>query len=435
MPDLKTSQNQFYRASEPIKIKKIRGFISTDDGLSKIADRQIEFKMDTQLTLKEFFEILVYQGVNIVTRLKDDVKPRDQDQDQAKNKNKNKKKIKPVLKDKIFMAHYKGSLKKLLKRIQLSSGVFYDYSDSVLVVKETNPVYIKVIMPGMQDKLIDFLKSYGIENAFYDGLSNRIVFESDYFKYSKLREYFRNNNYLTLVNFDVLIVESEQETAQDFGVDWSTISLLVDNTLKGEAKIKIDGFTNDGSYSVDMGWDFISLSGFFKSIQKIQDFKILQLAKISSLNGGQCILDVSEKVPYVSEVTLGSLTDSSNSIVQGYKFATAVSGLVITLKPNVVDNFITLNFKAEIQNIPEFIEVGTDKKITQPVVSVRNIQNDLIIYPGRVQLVGGLQYSNGSIRKSGLIDVLDKLGLRSESGRRFNLNVFLRSEIIKYIFV
>lgn len=427
MPDLWRSEKDFNQLKQaPVRVKKVRGFITTEDGLSKIADRPVSITMDTQLSLNEFFQLLVYQGINVVTRFSEQPEPK-------KDTNKKDKQHKPLIKDKIYISKYTGSLKKLLKRVQLSAGLFYDYSDSVLIVKETNPVYVKVIMPGIEDELIKLLESYGINNAFYDRLSNRIVFESDYFKYSKLKDYFKNNSYLTLVNFDVLVLESESEKIKNHGIDWSKFSLVLDEILNRKAILNLKSPAGDGSYSLSFDWGPLAVDGFYHNLQQLHDFKIIQSARISSLNGSECVLDVSEKVPYVSEVTLGSLND--NSLVQGFKFDTAVNGLVITLKPSVVNDFITLKFNAEIQNISEFIKVGTESQFQQPVLSVRNINNDLIITPGAVQLVGGLKYKKGDTRSSGLIDVSQKLGLRSGLDREFTLSVLLRSEIIKYVFI
>ncbi len=417
-----------YSKTEPVQIKKIKGFITTNDGLSQIADQTVTISMDSELSLADFFQLLVYQGINVVTRFTEQPEPQEETQ-------KSKKDTPSVIKEKIYISKYEGSLKNLLKRVQLSSGLFYDYSDSVLIVKEKSPVYVKVIMPGIQDDLIKLLESYGIQNAYYDKLSNRIVFESDYFKYLKLQEYFKNNNYLTLVNFDVLVLESESEDIKDHGVDWSKFSAVLGEALDQKALIGLRSNAGDGTYSFSLDWGLLSLDGFYHNLQQLHEFKIVQSARISSLNGSECILDVSEKVPYVSEVTIGALNDNSDNLVQGFKFDSAVNGLVITLKPSVVNDFISLKFKAEIQNISEFIKVGTESQFQQPVLSVRNINNDLIITPGIVQLVGGLKYNKGDIRTSGLIDVSQKLGLRSVSDREFTLSVLLRSEIIKYVFI
>ena len=436
MPDLKKEETNFKRVvptTESVQVKKIRGFIFVEDGLNTMRDKTIEFKMDCPLTIPEFFEVMLYQGINVATRLT----PKEEQNQNVTDQNKASKK-EPVTEkkeDRIYINHYSGSLKRLLKRIQMSYGLFYDYADSMLIVKEISPVYVKVIMPGLEEQLIELIKSFGIDNAFYDSLSNRVIFESDYFRYAKIKDYFKNNNYLTLINFDVLVLESEIEKSKENGIDWSKFSFSLEQLMDNTANLAIDKAAGDGSYSFSFGWDILSASGFYANIQDFSELKIVQSARISSINGTECILDVSEKIPYVSEVNLSSLNDASDTVVQGYEFDTANSGIVLTLKPNVVDNFVTVSFKAEIQNITDFLEVGAENKYSQPVVSVRNINNDLILIPGRIQLVGGLKYKKGNNRKTGLIDVSEKLGLRSASEREFFLTVLLRSEIIKYVFV
>jgi hypothetical protein len=45
-------------------------------------------------------------------------------------------------------------------------------------------------MPDSKNGITKLLKIFGVENSFYDKLSSRIIFESDYYTFQKVKNYF-----------------------------------------------------------------------------------------------------------------------------------------------------------------------------------------------------------------------------------------------------
>ena len=407
-PVLPVSEPVFFDepAEYPIKTHIIKDFVSADDDLDKIPDVKVDIILTESLSFQDFFQLLVVQGVNVVFNLD--------------------------LDEKIYMPNYSGSLKGLLQIIQESYGLFFKYDNETLTVKKITPVYVKVIMSGIEDRLQNLLKMFGVEGSFYDQLSSRIVFQSDFYTYQRVRDYFYNNPYLTFIVFDVMILEREEFQEKNSGVDWSNLSLALAEYIDTPFTGSLQG---DGTGLFQLNFDYkgVSLQSIFHNLLKKENFEVVQSARISTLNGYECVLDVSEKIPYVSAINIGSLGDGEQ-VVQGFEFNTAVSGLVLNLKPVVSGDLVSVLFDSKIQSLVKYLEVGSSiQTVQQPVMSTRNFSSQVVLKPGVATLVGGLRYE-----KAGIVDksltVFQNAGLTKKEDRTFSISVLLRSELVRYVF-
>jgi len=392
----------------PITKIQVKDFISLP-GFNNFPDKIINLNLIQSATLEEFFQILIDQKINIVLDLKE--------------------KSEEI----INIPNYSGSLKKLLKSIQLTHGLFFTYEDNILICKVVSPVYIKVLMPDMQKQLIKLLNSFNVTDVFYDSLSSRIVFNTDYFTYKSILNYFKNNNYLSIVFFDVMILEKEKNHVLEHGFDWESLSVNLQRLSKIPFSLHLSG-SSHGSYSVSFGNNNFSLSSIVNSIDSLKSFEILQSARISACNGFAAKLDVSNKIPYVKSINISSVGDTSKTVTT-YDFGSVSSGLLLELKPQVTDSLISLFFNCEIQSVNEFLEVGTvNQQVKQPVVLTRNFSNQIIIVPGEAVLIGGLKYQKGGINKQSL-SFLKKIGLQRNEVKTFFVSVVIKSEVIQYEFI
>lgn len=414
---------------------KIKDFLTLEANLNDIPfGMPVSVTLVQPITLNDFFQLLIDQGINIVADLTPKVK-------------KSKSIVKPVqpgqqpgleklssesVEGLISMPSYNGELRNLLKSVQQSHGLFFEYKNDVLIVRQDSPAYVKVIMPGIQKNLIKLLSSFGVDNAFYDELSSRIVFKTDFHTYSTIADYFRNNGYLTLAYFDVIILETAESAEFKHGFDWSGFSAFLEDI--GTAPLTggiVAGL--DGSFNLSFGKDDFSFASIFKSLDSSTEFEVLQSARVSALNGSVCSLDVSEKIPYVEAVTIAALEGSTDGVTTGYEFNTVSSGLTLNLKPTINGNLISLAFDAQIQSVNEFLEVGTSgNQIQQPVVQTRNLKNQIVFNAGDTALIGGLKYTKGGQEKSGLSFI--KSGFRSNENKSFYISILIKSEVVRYVF-
>ena len=421
-----------HRSKASIRNVVVKDFIKFDDDLDKIPDDvKVSINLISPVPLCDFFQILIDQGINIVAdfgcyadvEYVDAPEPESSSPGIEKNKTTNYQTI--------SLPAYHGTLKTLLKSLQISHGLFFKYKQGVLIIRKTSPAYVKVLMPGTQENLIKLLSSFGVRESFYDELSSRIVFNTDYYTYLTIYDYFKNNPYLTLVIFDIMILEAQDSHTYKHGIDWSQLSSSLTDLYEDPLKFSVTG--SDDGFSLNLGAGYLSLQSVVESLDELKDFTVLQSARISVMNGSTAELDVSEKIPYVKEITVSSIDSVSDTVAQGYEFDTVSSGLILKLKPSVSGDIISTQFTGNIQSLIEFLEVGTEANLVrQPQISIRKIDNQIVFKAGETTLIGGLKYNKGSVSRSSLSWL--KTGLDNQETSQFSVSILINSEVIRYVF-
>lgn len=419
-----------HRSKTSIRDVVVKDFIKFDDDLDKIPDDvKVSINLISPVPLCDFFQILIDQGINIVADfgcyadVEYVAEPEPSSPGIEKTKTTNYQTI--------SLPAYHGTLKTLLKSLQISHGLFFKYKQGVLIIRKTSPAYVKVLMPGTQENLIKLLSSFGVRESFYDELSSRIVFNTDYYTYLTIYDYFKNNPYLTLVIFDIMILEAQDSHTYKHGIDWSRLSSSLTDLYEDPLKFSVTG-SEDG-FSLNLGAGYLSLQSVVESLDELKDFTVLQSARISVMNGSTAELDVSEKIPYVKEITVSSMDKVSDTVAQGYEFGTVSSGLILKLKPSVSGDIISTQFTGNIQSLVEFLEVGTESNLVrQPQISIRKIDNQIVFKAGETTLIGGLKYNKGSVSRSSLSWL--KTGLDNQETSQFSVSILINSEVIRYVF-
>ncbi len=425
-----------HRNKSSIRNVFVKDFIKFDDDLDKIPDDiKVSINLIAPVSLCDFLQILIGQGINIVADIGCSVEQNIEQNDSSLPGSPSagpvsKKKEEPKFQT-VSMPSYHGTLKTLLQSLQISHGLFFKYKQGVLIIRKTSPAYVKVVMPGIQENLIKLLSSFGVQDSFYDELSSRIVFNTDYYTYLTIYDYFKNNPYLTLVVFDIMILESQDSHIYKHGIDWSQLAVSLSDLYDNPFEFSATG--SDDGFSLNLGGGHLSLQSVVESLDELKDFSVLQSARISVMNGSTAELDVSEKIPYVKEITVSSMHDSSDTVAQGYEFGTVSSGLILTLKPSVSGNIISTQFSGSIQSLIEFLEVGTEPHLVrQPRTSIRKIDNQIVFRAGETTLIGGLKYNKGSVSRSSLSWL--KTGLDNQETMQFSVSILINSEVIRYVF-
>lgn len=424
------------RSAQTVKEITVKDFIKFDDDLDTIPDKiTVSINLISPVPLCDFFQILIDQGINIVADFgcyADVEYVEDSDSSPNSEKTNKPEKTKTVNYQTISLPAYHGTLKTLLKSLQISHGLFFKYKQGVLIIRNTSPAYVKVLMPGTQENLIKLLASFGVEDSFYDELSSRIVFNTDYYTYLTIYDYFKNNPYLTLVVFDIMILESQDSQSYKNGVDWSQLAANLSSLYSDPLTLGVTG-SSDG-FAINLGAGHLSLQAVIESLDELKKFTVLQSARISIMNGFTAELDVSEKIPYVKAVTVTSVDGSSDTVAQGYEFDTVSSGLILKLKPSVTGNVISTQFTGNIQSLVDFLEVGSEPNLVrQPQLSIRKIDNQIVFRAGETTLIGGLKYNKGGVSRSSLSWL--KMGLDNQETMQYSVSILINSEVVRYVFI
>ncbi len=382
----------------------IDSVVSNDDQLTNIPDKEINLSLIKTVTLQQLFEILNDNGVNIISNIQSERL--------------------------VTLPYFKGDVKEFLSSLQKSHGLFYQVHGKTVIITEKQPVYITVMFPGIHEHLIETLKAIGIENPYYDVSSSKIAFVTDFKTYSKVKSYFLKNGLVTLCYMDITVIENAIAENESFGIDWKQLALSVSQTV-GSTEAVLKSLAA-GGYQLTFADDKFRFSTLFHSLSDKANLKVLQNARLSTVNGKLCILDVSEKIPYIEEITVGSLNQNSNNAVQGFKFSEVDSGIVLKLKPIVLNDLVSLEIESTIQTVIEFINVGNeDVQIKRPVTTVRNLKTDVAIKAGETALVGGLRYKRTVQSNEGLYRAM-KFGKRDVTLKTFDISILVRPTIVHY---
>jgi len=397
---------------EPVKIVKIKDYVSIDDNVEGIenSDKEITMKVSESLSVQEFFALLKEKGLNVV--LKSDESD----------------------KSMIVIPGFKGTLKSLLRAIQDTTGVFIKLKDGVITVSDKDQVSVKVLYSGQERVIEGVLKSYGVERSQFDQMSSRVVFKSDYVTYKKVKEYFQKVP-LSVAVINVAVIETELSHEQKVGIDWGNFSTEYLRSGAATGKYSIKGGTA-GDFTLSAVEGVISMAGVLNALETYKNFKVVQNTSLSVINGQIGKLDVSEKVPYVSEVNLTAVTQGqgvSTNVMQGFKFESADAGLVMTVTPLIDESTVTMTIELKYQSIIDYVTVGTkDQGVSRPIVSARNVSTVASMKPGELVTIGCLRYKRNQEQTRGLWK-LYRMGLEADQERWFEVSALLGVSVVKYV--
>jgi hypothetical protein len=397
---------------EAVKVVKIKDYVSIDDNIEDIQDseKEIKFKVSEAVSVEDFFTLLKEKGLNVV--LKSD------DSDKAM----------------ILIPEFKGKLRSLLRAIQDSTGVFIRVRDNVITVLDQDQVSVKVLYSGQENVIVGILKSYGVEQSKFDQMSSRVVFKSDYVTYKKIKDYFQKVP-LSVAVINVVVIETELNHEEKVGIDWGNFSADYLNEGAAKGKYNIKGSTA-GDFTLSAVKGAISMTGVLSALESYKNFKVVQNTSLSVINGQVGKLDVSEKIPYVSEVNLTALSQgqgTSNSVVQGFKFESADAGLVMSVTPLIDESIVTMTIELKYQSIIDYVTVGTkDQGVSRPIISARNVSTVASMKPGELMTIGCLRYKRNQEQTTGLWK-LYRLGREIDQERWFEVSALLGVSVVKYV--
>ncbi len=378
----------------------ISEIVHIEDYLARIPDRQVDIDVHNTLKLRDFISVLTAAGINIIANISPETE--------------------------ITVPKYSGDIKPLLKGIQESHGLHFYFSNNTLSIREKLPVSVLVLFPETKENVIALVQSFGVENPFYDASTSRVVFESDYITYMRIKDYFAAAHTLNFVVMDVVIIETDETESIESGIDLKTLAASMGAIgLKDLAQVA--GLT-DGGFLLKLQGHNVDLQAAIKYFQDKGHYRIIQNARLSTINGHQAVLDISDKIPYVDSIQITSLSDNAEN-VQAYTFASVSSGLVLTVTPIVHPGIIAISFDCRLQNVKDFLQVGpADQQISRPVTSVRSIKSTIGVTPGEIVIVGGLKYQGVSRASHTLIK--PQIGSESLESSILHLSIVLRASIV-----
>lgn len=338
----------------------------------------------------------------------------------------------------LIVPRYKGSLKELFKMLQETYGFSYRKVGKNIIIQDDSQAVLKIpsVIAGNENQIKDMLSIFDVssDDIHIDYSRGVVIALITSKQYKKIKEYLQNNG-IYQYEVDIAIIEDEKGSGKTIGVDLGQLSAVIQNSLyNGVAAVTSLGSTlsltasgsNVASSAIVNGW--LSLDAVIAAYGQIKEMRLDQRIRVGILAGSWAKMDLSRKVPYVSQITATSGT--TGSAATGYQFAEAQDGLIIEVNPSGDDKTINIDTSINYQQITEYmtLKVG-ENEIMRPVVQSRSYKAKNCMRPGEVTLIGSLRVNNIDNKSSGLVDVET---YRDRKTNYRDMSIFMGVSVVKY---
>lgn len=389
---------------QPVRNEKLSNYVIAHDDIESMPTMKIDLNYLESISPVDFFSLLskMYKTSFVIAVQRKDFK--------------------------LTIPKFNGPLKDLLAVLHRTYGLFFYRSGNTIIVKDKALCSIRLLYQDEEEQILTLVQdTFDADEVYVDKTKSAVVFNADSLKYKNIVEYFKSYP-VTVVDLDVVFLEHELKDEADIGLDVQKFSANLDKSLSAATSLSLKG---DNGFTLSLASGAVSMSAVLSSLEQYSKYSVLQRATISGLLGKQVVVDVSEKIPYVSEVT--SSTGSTGAAVRGYKFDEVSSGMVLTININGDSDAIILKNELKYQNVTDFMNVGSGTDAFQrPTTSVRNISSYVTMRPGDVTKLASLRYKKISKSTSGLFGIPGLM--RGDSSRTYEVDVLGRAVVKRFVF-
>lgn len=400
---------------EAVETRVIRDLITIQDDLADIPEDEIDLRYFKGVNISDFVNALSFGvpsygfAVDFRDRQKELIVPR-----------------------------YKGSVKELFKMLQETYGFSYRKVGKNIIIQDDSQVVLKIpsVIAGNESMIKDMLSIFDVagEDIHIDYSRGVVIALMTSKQYRKIKEYLQNNG-IYQYEVDIAIIEDEKGSEKTIGVDLGQLSVVIQNSLyNGVAAVTALGSTlslkssgaNVALSAIVNGW--LSLDSVISAYGLIKDMRLDQRIRVGVLAGSWAKMDLSRKVPYVSQITATSGSTGPSST--GYQFAEAQDGLIIEVNPSGDDKTINIDTSINYQQVIEYVTLKAgENEIKRPVVQSRSYRAKNCIRPGEVVLIGSLRVNNIDNKSTGLVDVET---YRARKTNYRDMSIFMGVSVVKY---
>ncbi|HEY3781023.1 MAG TPA: secretin N-terminal domain-containing protein [Fimbriimonadaceae bacterium] len=224
------------------------------------------------------------------------------------------------------------------------------------------------------------------------------------------------------VMIETVIVEATLDKNTKLGVEWNFLNNH--SNLKQNFGLQSQTPALPGlSYTLTQG----QYSVFLNALQTDTRFRILDTPRIVTSNNVQAVIDVSQKVPYI---TSQEATGIGTSLISNYDFLNV--GVVLTVTPRITSNGqVSMDVTQSADDLQGFTTYNA------PIVDHRQAQATVSVADGQTIILGGIIQTSTNLTRNkvpilGDIPILGKLfqSTTKDVGQT-ELMVFLTPHIIR----
>jgi hypothetical protein len=318
------------------------------------------------------------------------------------------------------------------------------YDDDTFYLGNMRTVTLKIpSINGLPAILSSSITSMGATNVTTDTITSSVSFsarEKEYTDIMKYLEILRNNLYV--IEYEISIYDVELKDNYALGIDWNLVPSLVKDGLSFVASAGA-GLGSAGTSALPLTFGLIMKNDTYNGkalVSALENFgkvESVQRPKLLGLAGTNVKLTDGIEAPYISGIQNTSVGNGTSQV--STTSATALSGLEINLKSNMLDGTVITDIGLKINDIVGYTSFEVNgNKFSQPQTVTKAINNTMRVQPGVPIVISGLFRNKNDKGWNGLPGLGESTagvvgGARHASSTKSEMVIVVTPRVIKYV--
>lgn len=318
------------------------------------------------------------------------------------------------------------------------------YYDDTFYLGHVHTTTLKIpSVKGLSEAMSTSLSSMGATNIAFDTITSSMSFSAKEKEYGDIMNYLqilRNNLYV--IEYEISIYTVDLKDNYALGINWSLIPSMAENGIgfiaSSAASLGAAGTTAVPlTFGMLMKNDKYNGQALVNALENFGKVESVQRPKLLGLAGTTVKLTDGIQTPYISGIQSTSVANGTAQL--STTSATALSGLEINLKSNMLDGTVITDIGLTINDVVGFtnFEVGATK-FSQPTTVTKAINNTMRVQPGVPIVISGLFRNKTDKGWNGLPGLGDTSaavigGARSTASTKSEMVIIVTPRVIKYV--
>lgn len=318
------------------------------------------------------------------------------------------------------------------------------YYDDTFYLGHVHTTTLKIpSVNGLSAAMQSSLSSMGATNIAFDTITSSMSFSAKEKEYGDIMNYLqilRNNLYV--IEYEISIYNVELKDNFALGINWSLIPSMAENGIgfiaSSAASLGAAGTTAAPlTFGMLMKNDKYNGQALVNALENFGKVESVQRPKLLGLAGTNVKLTDGVETPYISGIQSTSVANGTAQL--STTSATALSGLEINLKSNMLDGTVITDIGLKINDVVGFtnFEVG-NTKFSQPQTVTKAINNTMRVQPGVPIVISGLFRNKSDKGWNGIPGLGDTSaavvgGARSAANTKSEMVIIVTPRVIKYV--
>lgn len=315
------------------------------------------------------------------------------------------------------------------------------YDDETYYLGYEKTVTIKIpSVNGLAAAITGTISTLGATRIAHDSITSSLTFSAREKEYKDIMDYLtmlRNNLYV--IEYNIAIYDVELNDNYSLGIDWNLAMQTATIEFAGNAP-SIGALPSGGTpatFGTILNMPTISGEIMADMLSEFGKVESIQKPKLLGLAGTKVTLTDGLSEPYISGLTTSSV--GNGGIQTSTTSASALSGLNITLKSNMMDETVLTEISIQVNDVVGYsnFKVG-DTSYSQPKTRTKNINNTMRVKPGVPIVISGLfrhTLDKGYKGLPGLAGTKAQIigGGEHEGNNKSEMVIVVTPRVIKYV--